>query len=67
MSELPARAGMNRKRLFAFIAFIAFSGFLGILIWFVPRLDLGIALGVGVLLAAYDIWDQLFRRGARGH
>lgn len=67
MSELSARAGMNRKRLFAFLAFIAFAGFLGILIWFVPRLDLGIALCIGIALAAYDIWDQLWRRGAPGH
>ena len=67
MKELPAREGMNRKRLFALLAFITFTGFLGILIWFVPRLDLGIAVSIGIALAAYDIWDQLFRRGARGH
>lgn len=67
MIEIPAKVGMNRKRLFAVLAFLTLLAFLGILLWSVPRLDLGIAIAIGLVLAAYDIWDQLFRRGAQGH
>lgn len=45
--------------LMAFVAFALLAVFLGILAWFVPRLDLGIAIGVTLLLVFFDffIWS----------
>ncbi|MET3794574.1 hypothetical protein [Aquamicrobium terrae] len=53
---------MSRSRLFAICAFVALAVFCGILVRFVPRADLTIVLLIGLGLAAYDIWDQLFRK-----
>jgi hypothetical protein len=50
---------MNRKRLFAFLAYLALLGFFGVVLAFVPRVDLGGAVLLGLALAAYDLWTQL--------
>lgn len=44
------------NRIIAAIAFAIFLGFLGILVWFVPRLNLGLVVGATLLLAAYDLF-----------
>lgn len=67
MDQIPVRTGMARKRVFALMALATLGLFCGILLWFVPRLDLTSAVLLGLGLAAYDIWDQLFRRGATGN
>jgi len=53
---------MRSARLLAGIAVIALLGFYGVMIWFVPRLDLTLAILIGVALVAYDLWTQLFAR-----
>jgi hypothetical protein len=50
---------MNRKRLFALLAYLALLGFFGVVLRFVPRVDLGGAVLLGLALAAYDLWTQL--------
>jgi hypothetical protein len=44
------------------VGFLVLVGFLGILLWKVPRLDLGGVILVTLLLAGYDF---LFRRSGR--
>jgi len=56
---------MTQNRLFALLAFLCLAGFFGILLFFIPRLDLGIAVLVGLGLAAYDLWTQLGPRRRR--
>ncbi len=56
---------MNRKRLFALFAFLSLAGFFGVMLWFVPRLDLAGAFLIGLVLAAYDLWTQLRPRRRR--
>lgn len=41
-------------RAIALFAFAVLAGFLGILIWNVPRLDLGIVILVTLILGGYD-------------
>ena len=50
---------MTRKRLFAFLAFLSLLAFFGVILRFVPRLDLAGAFLIGLLLVAYDLWTQL--------
>ena len=50
-------------RLMALLAFAMLAGFLGIMMWHVRRWDLGIVIGVTLLLAAYDLMTT--RRGNR--
>jgi hypothetical protein len=50
---------MTRKRLFAVLAFLSLLGFFGVVLAFVPRVDLGGAILLGLALAAYDLWTQL--------
>ncbi|MDZ4094161.1 MAG: hypothetical protein U1D35_04530 [Paracoccaceae bacterium] len=50
------------NRLMAGLAFAVFLAFLGILLWFVPRLDLGIVIGLTVLLAGYDLYNSAGER-----
>ena len=50
---------MLRSRILAILAFAAFAGFFAVILTFVPRWDLGVAVGVGLGLAAYDLWTQL--------
>ena len=52
---------MTIDRVFAFIAVLALLSFFGVVIVFVPHVDLVIAIGIGLALACYDIWDQLWR------
>jgi len=56
---------MLRARLLAALALLVFIGFFGIILTFVPRWDLGVAVLIGVALAAYDLWTQLGRSRAR--
>ena len=56
---------MTRKRLFALLAFLSLLAFLGVILWFVPRLDLAGAFLIGVLLVVYDLWAQLGPRRRR--
>ncbi len=48
----------------AALAFVVLAGFLGILAWWVPRLDLGLVIGATLLLAFYDLFfhERLLRR-----
>ena len=52
------------NRLVAVAAFLVLAGFLGILVWEVPRLDLGAVIGVTLLLVLVDLLGQL-RGGPR--
>jgi hypothetical protein len=45
------------------LAFAVLVAFLGILVWFVPRLDLGAVIAVVLLLAAYDLFIGPADRG----
>ena len=56
---------MTRKRLFALLALLCLLAFLGVILWFVPRLDLAGAFLIGVLLVVYDLWAQLGPRRRR--
>lgn len=49
-------------RTFALLAFAVLTAFLGILLWEVPRLDLGMVIGATLLLALADL-AQLVRDG----
>jgi hypothetical protein len=49
-------------RLLALFAFVILACFLGILAWRVPRLDLGIVIGVTLLFVAYDFFVAFRRR-----
>lgn len=53
---------MNLSRFLAVLAFAVFLAFFGVVIRFVPHPDLGVAIGIGVLLAGYDLWSQLRSR-----
>jgi len=44
------------ERILTIIAFVILCGFLGVLIVKLPRLDLGIVIGVTVLMAFYDLF-----------
>ena len=46
-------------RVMAVLAFLFLLGFLGILVWFVPRLDLGLVVAATLLLVAYDFYTTL--------
>ena len=43
-------------RLMGFLAFAVLAGFLGILIWYVPRLDLGTVIVLTLLFVAWDFF-----------
>ena len=45
------------------IAFAVLLGFLGILVWYVPRLDLGLVVGAVLVLAAWDLFVHERRGG----
>lgn len=53
---------MRTNKFFAIFAFLSFASFFGIIMIFVPRVDLSIIILIGLALVAYDLWDQLFRR-----
>ena len=56
---------MKRRRLFGLLAFLCMAAFFAIMLYRVPRLDLAIAVLIGLGLAAYDLCSQLFRRNPR--
>ncbi len=50
---------------FALFAYATLIAFFGIVIWRVPHVDLIIIVLIGLALASYDIFGQIFRRGPR--
>ncbi len=44
------------ERILTIAAFLTLLGFLGVLIYKVPRIDLGIVIGVTALMAFYDLF-----------
>ncbi len=51
-------------KIMALAAFVVLAIFLGILVWFVPRIDLGAVVAVTLFLVAYDFWSAT--RGTPG-
>lgn len=47
---------MTLERALSVLSFLLLVGFLGVLIWRVPRLDLGAVAAITVLLCAYDLF-----------
>jgi hypothetical protein len=43
-------------RLLGFVAFAVLAAFLGILMWYVPRLDLGAVIVITLLFVAWDFF-----------
>jgi hypothetical protein len=56
---------MRRNRIISLIALAALCVFFGILLYRVGRIDLGVVISITLLLAAWDLWIQLFRRRQR--
>ncbi|MDN2568569.1 hypothetical protein N1F89_20285 [Aquibium sp. A9E412] len=56
---------MLQNRLFGLLAYALFATFLGIIAFKVMIPDLFVACLVGLLLAGFDLWTQLFPRGRR--
>ncbi len=52
-------------RICALLAASMFAGFFAILLYRVPRLDLGLVVLVVAALLGYDIWRQLFAKRRR--
>jgi hypothetical protein len=50
---------MVRDRIIAAVALAVLAGFLGIVAIKVGRTDLTAVIGIGLALAAYDLWRQL--------
>ena len=50
------------ERMLSFLALLTLCGFLGILVWKVPRLDLGVVIVLTLVLAGVDL---LYRRGPK--
>lgn len=48
--------------IFALLAYAAMLTFFGIVIWFVPHVDLVVVVLIGLTLAGYDIATQLGQR-----
>jgi hypothetical protein len=44
------------NRLVAILAFLTLASFVGILLWKVPRFDLGAVIAITLLLAAVDLY-----------
>lgn len=44
------------ERILTILAFLVLCGFLGVLILKLPRLDLGIVIGITVVMAFYDLF-----------
>jgi prepilin signal peptidase PulO-like enzyme (type II secretory pathway) len=56
---------VTQNRLFALLAFLCMASFFGVLLRFVPRVDLAVAVTIGLALSAYDLWTQLGPRRRR--
>ena len=53
---------MVRDRFFALLALAVFLAFMSIVAVKIARVDLFMAIGIGVALVCYDVWTQLFTR-----
>ena len=53
-------------KIMAFLALATMIVFLGVVAWFVPEIDLIIVIAFVSLLALYDFWQQLRRKGNGG-
>lgn len=54
-----------RNTILAAFAFAVIAIFLGILLWRVPRIDLGIVIGITAAMAFYDFFFYRMRNGSR--
>lgn len=52
-----------RDMMLVILALAVLCGFFGILLWFVPRWDLGSVIAITLLLAGYDLLLHGRRRG----
>jgi hypothetical protein len=52
---------MLAARLAPPLALIAFMAFFAVILWKVPRLDLAIVIGIGVVAVLYDLFDTAMR------
>ena len=52
------------KTLLFLLAFAVLGGFLGILVWHVPRWDLGIVVALVLAFAAWDLFVHERREGS---
>lgn len=50
---------MATTRILAMVAFAALLIFFGVVLVKVPRVDLSVAILIGLGLAGYDLWTQL--------
>ncbi|EYD72697.1 hypothetical protein [Limimaricola hongkongensis] len=48
------------NRIMTIVALAVFLGFLGILVWHIPRFDLGAVLAVTVALVLWDVFTTSF-------
>ena len=48
------------RRIMTYVALAFFLGFLGIILWHIPRLDLGAVLAVTVALMLWDVFSTSF-------
>lgn len=53
---------MTMDRVLAVVAIAMLGGFLGILVWFVPRLDLGAVVAICFGLALFDFGKTILGR-----
>ncbi|MFN3764555.1 MAG: hypothetical protein ACK4R3_03195 [Aliihoeflea sp.] len=52
---------MLAARLAPPLALIAFVAFFAIILWKVPRLDLGIVIAIGIAAVLYDLFETAMR------
>lgn len=52
---------MLAARLAPPLALIAFVAFFAIILWKVPRLDLAIVIGLGIVAVLYDLFETAMR------
>lgn len=50
-------------KIMAVLALATMIAFLGVVVWFVPEIDLIIVIALVSLLATYDFWDTLRKKG----
>lgn len=50
------------NRLVALLAFFCLVSFVGILLWYVPRVDLGVVILITLFLAAIDLYRSAGER-----
>jgi len=51
------------NRMVAIMAFAMLAGFLGILLWYVPRWDLGAVIAITLIMALIDLYRSAGERG----